>query len=173
MALIVRNRLAVRIAGSHPADRGSIPRYGSNHCGLQPKCGRLEIPAPKILFTSLSSFRLGSAFASACFSPCGSAALHKYSHGIHIGLFSNVLFHSRQSPCSGLNFSISFSGHAAFFFIVQVQVGVSLHLLLLAFSMDVWRFAWVQAQRSDFIFSFSFSPCLLSIHTLLLVIYLS
>ena len=27
----VRNRLAVRIAGSHPADRGSIPRYGSNH----------------------------------------------------------------------------------------------------------------------------------------------
>ena len=24
----IRNRLAVRIAGSHPADRGSIPRYG-------------------------------------------------------------------------------------------------------------------------------------------------
>ena len=31
----IRNRLAVRIAGSHPADRGSIPRYGSNHCGLR------------------------------------------------------------------------------------------------------------------------------------------
>ena len=30
MALLIRNRLAVRIAGSHPADRGSIPRYGSN-----------------------------------------------------------------------------------------------------------------------------------------------
>ncbi len=45
--VVVRNRLAVRIAGSHPADRGSIPRYGSNHYGLQPKCGRLEIPAPK------------------------------------------------------------------------------------------------------------------------------
>ena len=28
MALPIRNRLAVRIAGSHPADRGSIPRYG-------------------------------------------------------------------------------------------------------------------------------------------------
>ena len=27
--LPIRNRLAVRIAGSHPADRGSIPRYGS------------------------------------------------------------------------------------------------------------------------------------------------
>ena len=26
---VVRNRLAVRIAGSHPADRGSIPRYGN------------------------------------------------------------------------------------------------------------------------------------------------
>ena len=37
----VRNRLAVRIAGSHPADRGSIPRYGSNHYGLQPENGRL------------------------------------------------------------------------------------------------------------------------------------
>ena len=48
---VVRNRLAVRIAGSHPADRGSIPRYGSNHYGLQPKCGRLEIPAPKIFFS--------------------------------------------------------------------------------------------------------------------------
>ena len=29
--IAIRNRLAVRIAGSHPADRGSIPRYGSNH----------------------------------------------------------------------------------------------------------------------------------------------
>ena len=46
----VRNRLAVRIAGSHPADRGSIPRYGSNHHGLQPDNGRQEIPVPKNLF---------------------------------------------------------------------------------------------------------------------------
>ena len=30
-ALLIRNRLAVRIAGSHLADRGSIPRYGSNN----------------------------------------------------------------------------------------------------------------------------------------------
>ncbi len=51
---VVRNRLAVRIAGSHPADRGSIPRYGSNHYGLQPKCGRLEIPVPKYFLSSLS-----------------------------------------------------------------------------------------------------------------------
>ena len=34
--IAVRNRLAVRIAGSHPADRGSIPRYGSNRMQLPP-----------------------------------------------------------------------------------------------------------------------------------------
>ena len=49
---VVRNRLAVRIAGSHPADRGSIPRYGSNHHGLQPDNGRQEIPVPKNLFAT-------------------------------------------------------------------------------------------------------------------------
>ena len=45
--IAVRNRLAVRIAGSHPADRGSIPRYGSNQHGLQPENGRLEILVPQ------------------------------------------------------------------------------------------------------------------------------
>ena len=48
----VRNRLAVRIAGSHPADRGVIPRYGSNHHGLQPDNGRQEIPVPKIFLSA-------------------------------------------------------------------------------------------------------------------------
>jgi hypothetical protein len=50
MALIVRNRLAVRIAGSHPADRGSIPRYGSNHYGLQPNVADLRFLRQKIFF---------------------------------------------------------------------------------------------------------------------------
>ena len=45
----IRNRLAVRIAGSHPADRGSIPRYGSNHMVYGQR--RLsEIPVPQTFF---------------------------------------------------------------------------------------------------------------------------
>ena len=49
-ALLIRNRLAVRIAGSHPADRGSIPRYGSNILGPRPNVADWEIPVPKIFF---------------------------------------------------------------------------------------------------------------------------
>ena len=52
----VRNRLAVRIAGSHPADRGSIPRYGSNHMVFSLKRADSEIPVPKILFSLATAF---------------------------------------------------------------------------------------------------------------------
>jgi hypothetical protein len=46
----VRNRLAVRIAGSHPADRGSIPRYGSNHMVFSHNMADSEIPVPNYFF---------------------------------------------------------------------------------------------------------------------------
>ena len=45
----IRNRLAVRIAGSHPADRGSIPRYGSNHL-VYSQTRLSEIPVPQVFF---------------------------------------------------------------------------------------------------------------------------
>ena len=48
----VRNRLAVRIAGSHPADRGSIPRYGSNHMVFGSTLPS-EIPVPQIFLSLL------------------------------------------------------------------------------------------------------------------------
>ena len=52
----IRNRLAVRIAGSHPADRGSIPRYGRCNHGLQPEYGRLrDSCASKIFLFCLPS----------------------------------------------------------------------------------------------------------------------
>ena len=52
--LPIRNRLAVRIAGSHPADRGSIPRYGRCNKVFSLKMADSEIPTPKIFF--LDSF---------------------------------------------------------------------------------------------------------------------
>ena len=50
----VRNRLAVRIAGSHPADRGSIPRYGSNHMVFSLKMADLRFLCQKHFLSNIS-----------------------------------------------------------------------------------------------------------------------
>ena len=76
----IRNRLAVRIAGSHPADRGSIPRYGSNHV-VYSQIWPSEIPVPQYLFAQAPTP-----------GPCRFATSHpRNTHSAHAAPYCHIM----------------------------------------------------------------------------------